>query len=209
MLNEFDWPKKGRKAFVPGEADASFYPKECQHFSNRAREFREAAETVLDRCSGENCRSGNDYLFFPIAYLYRHFLELRLKDIVSIGLRMRFFIQKDVEEAMMGHNLAKLWNHAKKLLLDRWSACDPTPVLAVEAIINEYHQNDPTGQMFRYELNTNGKLFRHDNLPDRICPDELRTTMNGVCNFLDATSGGLFDSLQAMLDAESQYATDY
>jgi hypothetical protein len=124
-----------------------------------------------------------------------------MKDIISTGVGMHFFNRDDVADAMEGHSLAKLWTHAKKLLIDRWPSADQTPLKAVEAVINECHQADPTGQVFRYDADKHGRPHRHESLPVDISLTEMRKTMDGVFSFLDATASELENNLSDMIGA--------
>lgn len=119
MAEELAWPKKGDKAFVSVDQRASFCLSSHTPYSQLKPEaFRVGAEMILERCHEADVFRFNDELFFPVAYLYRHGLELLLKDIVYIGVRMNFFERVEVEEALTNHSLARLWTHAKKLLTD-------------------------------------------------------------------------------------------
>lgn len=202
MSEEMAWPKKGRKAFVSAGQGKSFHLTTFPFpFPLKPDAFRIAAEMIIEQCHDADRFRYRDELFFPVAYLYRHGLELLIKDIISTGIHVNFFERDDVEEALANHNLAKLWNHAKKLLIDRWPASDPAPLKATEAVINECHQADPNGQVFRYDEDKLGRRHRYETLPESISLDEMRKTMDGVFNFLDTTASCLRDDLSSMLDA--------
>lgn len=202
MSDEVAWPKKGNKAFVSGAQGKSFHLNRFSFpFPLKPEAFKIAAEMVIEQCHKADRFRYRDELFFPVAYLYRHGLELLMKDIIYTGVHMNFFKRDDVEEALSNHNLAKLWSHAKKLLIDRWRTSDPAPLKATEAVINEYHQADPNGQVFRYDDDKNGRRHLYKTLPASIGLDEMRKTMDGVFSFLDTTASCLRDDLSNMLDA--------
>jgi hypothetical protein len=202
MSDEIAWPKKGNKAFVSAAQGKSFHLNPFPFpFPLKPEAFKIAAEMVIEQCRDADRFRYRDELFFPVAYLYRHGLELLMKDIIDTGIHMNVFKRDDVEEALAKHNLAKLWNYAKKLLIDRWPTSDPAPLKATEAVINECHQADPNGQVFRYDEDKNGRRHRHKTLPESISLDEMRKTMEGVFNFLDTTASCLRDDLSNMLDA--------
>ncbi|KKK92494.1 hypothetical protein LCGC14_2702380, partial [marine sediment metagenome] len=148
MPNSAPWPKKGNKAFASHNDGAFFHlPSISRLFPGHAEAFKIAAEMVIDTCQEAGRHPYNDELFHPVAYLYRHCLELQMKSIIRVGVGMDFFKPDEVADALDGHNLARLWNRAKKLLLDRWPIADQAPLKAVEAIVNEFHQADPNGQV--------------------------------------------------------------
>jgi hypothetical protein len=196
-MTEHHWPKKGNKAFATESLERDFRIRWMSpSFPHHADTFREAAEMLLDAHIEGEARY-HDQLFLPIAYLYRHALELRLKSIIAIGFCMGFYNREKAAKAMNDHSLATLWNLAKKLIIDRWS--DGPDVRATESVMNEFHQADPTSQAFRYQVDTNRNLHTHETLPESISPTKLRSTMNGVFAFLDACRDGLDDSLQNMV----------
>lgn len=195
------WPKKGNKAFASSKDGKAFHLRALTWRSPKhAEAFKTAAEMVIDACQDEEGYPRQDELFLPVAYLYRHCLELRMKDIIVTGVGMNFFNADEVAEALNGHSLARLWNHARKLLVDRWPTADQTPLKAVEAIVNEYHQADPSGQVFRYDADKNGKRYVHEKLPDHISIVELRATMDGAFSFLDATASELEQNLLDLIE---------
>lgn len=209
MTNDFNWPKKGNKAFASAQDGAYFHiPSVRSFYPQHATSFKEAAEIVLDKCEADGDRPANDIFVFPVLYLYRHGIELNLKAIIKVGVGLEFFKKEDVDEDLAWHNLAKLWNHAKKLLLHRWSTADPAPLNATEAVINELHQSDPNGQVFRYATDKNGKPHRYEKLPDHISVVRLKKTMDGVFNFLEATWSGLQEDLQTMLEMRAEWEAE-
>ncbi len=206
MSSDFNWPKKGGKAFASAQDGAYFHIPSIRSFvPPHATAFKEAAEVVLDKCEGDGDRPKNDIFIFPVMYLYRHGIELNLKSIINVGVGLEFFEKDAVEEDLKLHNLAKLWNHARRLLLHRWSTSDPEPLKATEAVINELHQSDPNGQVFRYAADKDGKRHRYEKLPDHISVVKLKQTMDGVFNFLEATWAALEEDLSNMLEMRAEW----
>jgi hypothetical protein len=199
MAMNFPWPKKGQKAFVPESDVQAFRVRtDSPFFPQHATAFREAADKLLDNYVEYDNRP-RDERFLPIAYLYRHALELRLKMIVMTGVAMGFFNHGRAEIALKGHGLAALWTLAKSLIIARWR--DGDEVHAVEAVINEFHRADPSSQAFRYLRAASGKLHSHESLPESISPIALRSTMDAVFAFLESCGDGLDDSLSDMQSA--------
>lgn len=206
MSEGFNWPKKGNKVFVSAEEGAYFHvPSIRSFYPPHAQAFKEVAEIVLDKMEADGDRPANDIFIFPVLYLYRHGIEINLKAIIKVGVGLEFFEKDAVQEALDDHNLAKLWKHAKKLLLHRWAGSDPAPLKATESVINELHQSDPNGQVFRYAADKSGKPHRYEKLPDHLSVAPLKKTMDGVFNFLEATWSGLEEDYQN----ESQMRREY
>ncbi len=199
-MSELPWPKKGDKLFSnDGEGEFFHLGSIMWHNPGYSRAFKEAADTLIESYQASLNRFHNDELFFPVAYLYRHSLELKLKEIVQIGVALRVLTRKEVEKAMEKHNLAKLWTRARKPIEDCWPDGDKTPLKAVEAVINELHQADRSGQAFRYESDKGGMLHRHPDLPEHIKITSLKQTMDAVYTFLDACYDGLYEGYDAMM----------
>jgi len=121
-----------------------------------------------------------------------------MKSIIRVGLGLNMVDRTKVEEALETHNLAKLWTHTKKVLTERWPDGDDDPLRGAEAVVQEFHQADRTGQVFRYDRDKKGRPHKYDKLPEHISLAKLRETTDGVFNFLDATWSELEQNLSDM-----------
>lgn len=187
MPSPIPWPKKGMKAFVPGSEEEKFFHKGSLpwHYSQHADAFRTAADVIIDARLAAETGPHHDELLYPVLFLYRHSLEIRLKDLIWEGIHAGFFQKAEVQDVLDGHSLASLWKHAKRLVQDCGKGCDQSPVEGVESIINEFHQVDSNGQKLRYEREKDTlKKHRHEKLPDRIDPANLRHQMSAVHSLL-------------------------
>lgn len=107
----FNWPKKGDNVFGPlarVAREGFVMPPEGAYLFG----FKLAADMVVAAVPTEG-RYAND-LFFPIAYLYRHHLELMLKELIRLGLRLGSL--NGCEDILGEHSLHRLWNKAKQLI---------------------------------------------------------------------------------------------
>jgi hypothetical protein len=171
------FPQSGDKAFVEGsDAHAFNLQAILDAYPFHAEAFRAAAEQLIDSRLEDPPNPFRDDLFFPIAYLYRHCLEIRLKGIVTIGQQLGTCNSKQASVALKVHDLHKLWILAKEVIIHRWSEGDE--VRATEAVIKEFHQADPTSQTFRYSTDTKGKPHSHPTIPTSLNARTLRDTMN-------------------------------
>jgi hypothetical protein len=84
------WPKKGDNPFLAAAADLSSSTWAALHWlasrnvgdSFLAQSFKEAGDKIVKELShGEDLEHGEKF-FLPIAYLYRHSLELKMKGII-------------------------------------------------------------------------------------------------------------------------------
>lgn len=186
---ELKWPKPGDIAFREATPPIRQFrlcvcvtPSEASYTLG----FRSAADAVI-----ENARQqGNhpDLLFIPVAYLYRHFLELMLKDLVRISMKGNMIVVPDGR--LSQHDIEKLWQSARKAIEVMWPASPPDDLNAVEQVIHQFHQFDPHGQAFRYshDLKGNANL---STAPTWVDLNNLQATMTAVANFLEAAEAGI------------------
>lgn len=104
------------------------------------------------------CETGRDqdFLVYPIVYLYRHHVELVLKAIVGTAASLldRELSESD-HKALGGHDLSALWDITRPLL-NPVCALVPNPpfpdddIQGTDSYIRQLHEHDPDGQRFRY-----------------------------------------------------------
>jgi hypothetical protein len=116
--------------------------------------FRLAARHLAKEAG--TTRTDQEFLFYPIVYLYRHYTELALKAIIksALGLLDREFTT-DHLKTLGNHGLLELWHAAKPLLNPVCElAGEPSFLEAdlegVDSYIRQIHEHDPDGQRFRY-----------------------------------------------------------
>ncbi|WP_166831860.1 hypothetical protein [Thalassoroseus pseudoceratinae] len=181
---EYPWPKKGDKLFVEEpDADERVFHVGAYMWSGlqHASAFKTAADMVIDGAQQASRIDYRDDLIHPVAYLYRHALELKLKEIVRYGIQMHCYKKTDVEAILGNHNLAKLWTKAKQAIVHRWPSGNTSDIKATEAIVNEMHQADKDGQRWRYATDKNGRPNKHDGLPQFMSIKSMRIVVPASC----------------------------
>ena len=203
------WPKKGNVAFGAGDSVVSGDPTvawvdwmiESPDVNLHAAAYREAANLIVLALAEGQHSWGYDKFFFPVAYLYRHAIELSLKECISYAVQLQL-IQNDEElrKVIDGHNLYKLWNKLKPGIEYFWSGSDREPVIAAETVISEFHQLDKSGQEFRYPLTKEGKrsLSSSSAKLHSVDLEQLRDVAGGVCTFLDGCTAGFSNTLDSL-----------
>lgn len=182
------WPTKGIR---PLSAAKRYREGKVFHLDSifltypvHAEAFLRAAEMVLDGIAADR-RDHHDELFFPVAYLYRHCLELKLKDLVRIGIARGFFTKKSVDAIIGKHALLPLWQAVRRFLESEWQGAPSNPLDGIETVVKQFNKADPDGQTLRYDRDRKGRLNSHEKLPRFIGQRNLRKTMAGVFNLLD------------------------
>jgi len=148
--------------------------------------FQRAADMIVAAAQANDQHP--DDLFFPIAYLYRHHLELMLKELVRLGVRWGTI--DGCEDSLGEHNLHKLWNKAKQLIRAVWPDSPDDDLNAVEKMIGQFHKLDPNGQAFRYARDRHGAPHLQ-GAPQRIDLNNLKAAVDSVSRFLDASYAGI------------------
>ena len=163
--------------------------------------FKTAADMIVTSIENGGIQSHPDIYFFPIAYLYRHGIELSLKKLIQHGIRLR--ILEDNEELCKistSHKLLPLWYNARIVLETGWPNGDKRDLQNVERLISEFHRYDPSGQNFRYAKNKEGEPTT-EHLPFSVNLSELKKTCDGLFSFLDSCASGL----SALEDSQPGY----
>jgi N-acetyl-beta-hexosaminidase len=98
-----------------------------------------------------------EYLRMPAFFLARHSAELHLKEVIK---QFSAANGQDYDAADI-HSLVTLWNKANaQLRLAGWPTQDEdTFSKYCGQLIQHMHDNDPSGQRFRYPEDNAGKLF--------------------------------------------------
>ena len=106
--------------------------------------------------------NGQDFLVYPIIYLYRHHIEITLKSIVRTAYSL---LDQEVtdkgSDLLISHDLSKLWTLASSLLNAAYKIADNSAVPlddleGIESYIRQLHEHDPDGQRFRYATTRKG-----------------------------------------------------
>jgi hypothetical protein len=197
-------PKKGMKAFKATQTGKFFHVQSTllsPFYPGHAEAFKLAADMVLDSHDAATTGPHNDKLLYPTIYLYRHCIEVKLKDVILLGVRMGNLTFNDkLNDIVTAHDLARLWTKAKQVLLLNYPK-DKEQVSAVEAVVQEFHQIDKDGQTMRYDRDTSLKKRKYDHIPTHISIPNLRATMETVYSYLDGRYGGALDWWDASQEA--------
>jgi hypothetical protein len=198
---EETFPEKGDKAFIEKGSRHTHVYLDWYDKDDRidiiADGFWEAADVVIAKRELDDDHSHADRLFYPVAFLYRHYLEMVLKSMIEYGIKLRVIERnKNIKEILIGHNLHKLWNKAKEFLFNFYKESDPEPLAATEKIIMEFHNADPDSQGFRYVYTIGGDETLK-KAPRHIYLCGLRETMQKVHHFFECCKYGIWATLDA------------
>ncbi|MDN4636477.1 hypothetical protein QCD73_08155 [Bacillus sp. PsM16] len=186
-----DLPKLNQKLFTSGKyEDMAFIgiTHPIRQMDIIAIGYKQAADNLVQNCI-ENPRllKSKDSQVYPILFLYRHYLELRLKQIHLV-------YNENSDPKKLNHSLLENWRKAKPVIekvFKKEKNVDEV-IQAMENYIQEFAEKDDHSYVFRYSFEkvkknqTNLKSYfdseiRIDlkHLRDRI--NELETIL---CNSL-------------------------
>lgn len=145
-----------------------------------------------------------DFLVYPTVFLYRHYIELRLKHIIDYG-RQFLDTGKDFPKH---HGINDLWGEAKKILIK--IAADITidnEFKITENVIYHFNNIDPKSMAFRYPTDKKGEKhldgLRYINLI------KLAKNMGKVENFLESSLCMLLEHLSLKEVYENAYTINH
>ena len=111
--------------------------------------YRKAASALVEQCETFYDRNA---LIYPIAFLYRQYIELTLKGFILDGNE----VVVKAHSLPKSHNLNDLWSLCKKIVHERDLPVQKAEVAAIEKGIHEFSEFDPTSEAFRYPVNKRG-----------------------------------------------------
>jgi hypothetical protein len=158
--------------------------------------YRRAAEALFNHVDGCE-RMSPDYIVFPLVFLWRHHLELALKNVVAIGREL----EGEEPTYPTHHGLRDLWNTAKPYVVVH-GASDAPELANVESNIKELERIDPAAIGFRYPHDRTGSSPALTNPPATINLAALQEGMMALSNFLDAVHECQKRALDDAMEAE-------
>lgn len=143
--------------------------------------YLRAAEALYEH-STQCSRLSPDYIIFPLAFLWRHYVELALKEIIVLGRELRGEGGADVGTH---HRLRDLWQAAKPYIVEHGSP-DAPELAHVEANIDELERIDPYATGFRYLLDRSQKNRGLSKPPSEVNLRVLQEAMVALGAFFEA-----------------------
>jgi HEPN domain-containing protein len=193
-----DLPRPNEKLF---QAADDWHLNACLNYCNVtpgtiADGYKEGADALAVATAERNATL--DLAIYPIAFLYRQYLELKIKYIIDLVRRL--------EQTGRGypthHKLDELWTEAVQLLRQHYGADLPKELDNIQCCIDEFQEHDANSMAFRYPTDKQGRLhlkdLRHINLRN------LCETMERIGNFLDSFTTDLAERLQCMYEMQAE-----
>jgi hypothetical protein len=118
-------------------------------FISYSQAYIEAADRLVQTLD----KRSSDTLTLPIVFLYRHYVELTLKDLIIQGnKKYNKPLTKIQQGILVRHRIDLLWQELKPLLQQAHSAEKSEEIEAVEACLLEFSNVDESSFSFRYPV---------------------------------------------------------
>jgi len=155
--------------------------------------YKDAADRLVEYAQTDS--TSINLIVFPILFLYRHYIELALKEIILTATQ---YLKKE-HSTINSHNLSQLWKETKKLISEADLNIPKDDIVAVENQISQFHELDKSSMTFRYPVDKQGNIFK--NLSDYINIENVREILDG----LHAWCFGLVCMLGEYEDVKDQF----
>lgn len=190
----------------PRKGDRLSKPKTWWHHGSGMRpheledlcgSYRNAADCLAAQVTAGSV--GAERFLAPIMFLYRHYLELRLKELNQTAHEL---LGKDAG-LPGGHSLINLWAVARRFLDEVWPTGPRDQLQALDSVLREFDTLDPYSEAFRYPKDKKGRSISED-LP-YLEIGQVSTVVGRAANLLDAASTGLNEYLSEKLEIEGEF----
>ncbi len=216
MEDKFPWPQKGDNPFLVEAADQNSPAWVSLRWlssldvddSYLATAFKESADKVVENIGHGDTVGHPDIFFMPIAYLYRHSFELKIKNIIIIGIEIQLIENSEkLRSIKQKHKLYPLWNYAKRVIEAHWPDSPKEDLSAAERIIHEFHKIDQSGQKLRYTKKLSGQSTM-TSLPASAELKQLKVVSDALFNFFEGCEAGLDHAIEMRNEELSYYQDD-
>lgn len=189
----YAWPQKGDQLIKADNdwwfnASIDWWNKDFGIYGDG---YKKAADLLVDHIVEirSGARNPIDYLIFPIAFLYRQYVELKLKEII----RLSNDISLVEDRAPTHHKLDELWSRVRTILEEESVSSEDLNVVGY--CIAELVAVDPASTAFRYPFDKQGK----DSIGQeqvQINVRNLKEIMTKLGNFFLGCSEAMYVKLQ-------------
>lgn len=178
---EIRYPQKGDKFFIEEgkHEEMAWLNKSFQEFGNYADGYQTSAISLINLSLTD--KSVRDYHIYPTIFLIRHYLELRLKELIQ-GLNFCNNQTKDFPTHYQLQNLYGEFRTAYKTIGE-----DPNTIdfQIIHKLINEISVIDPTSMAFRYPVDKSGQKTQ---VLEFVNLKNLKETFVRVCFVFDGVA---------------------
>lgn len=161
--------------------------------------YFEAADYLVDHFLDMT----QDFAVYPTMFLYRHYIELGLKNILYL-LESYHDIQR--QEPLIEHQLTKIWKLVKPLLKKCEESFDDEHLEGVEKVIIDFDKFDAGSLTFRYPVTKNNSPSMEEHT--RINLLQVQKIVRILSSYINMISNGLYAEVELKADYESEMRSE-
>ena len=178
---EIRYPENGDKFFIEkGHQDEiAWLHKTFQEFGSYADSYQTGALNLID--SALLNKDFRDYHIYPVVFLIRHYLELRLKELIQ-GLN---YCKEENKNFPTHHDIQTLWSEFKNAYSAIGEDSNDARFQVIDKLVKEMVSVDPISMAFRYPVDTVG---RKTQKLEYVNLSNLRETFIRVCFVFDGVA---------------------
>jgi hypothetical protein len=162
--------------------------------------YKEAADLLVGHT--ETTSAGLDTLVYPVLFLYRQYLELKLK----LAIRTCRHLLDDERSFPTGHRIDRLWVDLDQLLRRGFPKESTAEIDQTGRLIREFSEVDPASTAYRYPTDREGNQslpgMTHLNLRN------VRDVMAKIDMFLIGAHSQAYEELHLKLELEEEFRQD-
>ena len=199
--DEFPWPREGDQLFRDDEGD--WWHNACfdwvsDKWAVYADGYKDAGDLLVEYIKEKQVNQNS--LVYPIVFLYRQYIELRMKVIIRDGNQL-LDIPKKFPKI---HEIDKLWKKCREIIEKVWHEDPAGNLEAVEECIRQFSKIDSTSQGFRYPTDMNGNPSLPDQSPIDLINFAKVITRTG--SLLEGVSMGISAEIEYKREMEAEYS---
>lgn len=189
LSEEIRYPQLGDKFFIDTgtQNETANIKAAFQEFGGYAYGYQTGALTLLDSAISEP--DLQDFYIYPVVFLIRHYLELRLKELIH-GLN---FLKDQSNSFPDHHNLQNLWKDFKTAYYGQGQTLGDDIIKSTDALIKEFDDIDPNSMTFRYPVDKKGNKIQRLEMINLL---NLKETFVRVCFFYDGVAMQIADYVE-------------
>lgn len=188
------WPRPEDVLFKEGDANVSplisgdaVVP--ATTFTVYADGYRDASLRLIDYYLNNTESLPPNQLVFPILFLARHYIEVRLKELIIAC----DYIKNGSDSEPWGHGLQDLWNAFEQSYATIGGFADKIALEQTARLVTEFASIDPNSIDFRYP--------DRERLPERLDLQNFRMVLVRIGSLIDAVSVQMY-MWRDMVDSE-------
>jgi hypothetical protein len=170
--------------------------------------YRRAARIVADHVIQN--KWNQDFLVYPTVFLYRHYVELQLKRLISTGAFLVDQVLSDGERKLLqtSHRLDQLWALLKPILR-KALPMSPEDIAAIDCYVIQLHDIDPLSYSTRYMFTKVGTPSIDKNKVPQINIGVLSQGMEKFTNYLFGLGEAVREAYEIKCEMDAEARAEY